>query len=172
MTGVEKARVRAFDEVKGEIEADLKRQKAQAKFAQAADQLQNLVYEQADSLAPAAKAIDLAVTTTPYLTRSQVQQLAMGNGKLVQALFAPESLQAKRNTEAIEVGQNALMAARIVDYKPAAPRPFDEVKDEIRRQLVARYAAEQAQKAGREKLAKLEEGSRREGRRASRSASR
>ena len=65
VTGVEKARQRAFDEVKGEIEADLKRQKAQAKFAQAADQLQNLVYEQADSLAPAAKAIDLTVTTTP-----------------------------------------------------------------------------------------------------------
>ena len=158
VTGIEKARQRAFDEVKGEIEADLKRQKAQARFAQAADQLQNLVYEQADSLAPAAKALDLNFTTTPLVTRSQVQQLAMGNAKLVAALFAPESVQAKRNTEAIEVGTNALMAARIVEYKPAAPRPFDEVREEIRRQLVARAAGEQAGKLGQEMLAKLEAG--------------
>jgi peptidyl-prolyl cis-trans isomerase D len=158
VTGIDKPRTRTFDEVRGEIEADLRRQKAQARFAHAADQLQNLVYEQADSLAPAAKALDMNVTTTPFLTRSQVQQAALGNAKLVQALFAPESIQAKRNTEAIEVGTNALMAARIVEYKPAAPRPFEEVRDEIRRQLVARAASEQAQKVGREKLAKLEGG--------------
>jgi peptidyl-prolyl cis-trans isomerase D len=158
VTGIEKARQRAFDEVKGEIEADLKRQKAQARFAAAADQLQNLVYEQADSLAPAAKALDMSVTTTPFVTRSQMQQLAMGNAKLAGALFAPDSVQAKRNTEAIEVGTNALMAARIAEHKPAATRPFDEVRDEIRRQLVARSAAEQAAKVGREALAKLEAG--------------
>ena len=50
------------------------------------------------------------------------------------------------------------MAARIVEYKPAAVRPFDDVKDEIRRQLVRQAAAELAQKAGREKLALLEQG--------------
>jgi peptidyl-prolyl cis-trans isomerase D len=158
VSAVEGGRTRAFEEVKAEIEQDLKRNKAQAKFAQAADQLQNLVYEQADSLAPAAKAIGVEVAQTPFQTRSQVQQLALGSAKFVQALFSPESIQGKRNTEAIEVGPNALMAGRIVDYKPAAPRPFDEVKEEIRRQLVARGASELAQKAGREKLALLEQG--------------
>ena len=55
------------------------------------------------------------------------------------------------------------MAGRIVEYKPAAPRPFDDVKDEIRRQLDARGASELAQKAGREKLALLEAGQERQG---------
>jgi peptidyl-prolyl cis-trans isomerase D len=158
VTGVDPGRTRAFEEVKAELEQDLKRQKAQARFAQAADQLQNLVYEQADSLAPAAKALDVEVTSTPFISRAQVQQLAMNNAKFVEALFSPESLQGKRNTDAIEIGQNALIAGRIVEYKPAAARPFEEVKDEIRRQLVARAAAELAQKAGREKLAALEQG--------------
>jgi peptidyl-prolyl cis-trans isomerase D len=158
VTGIDAGRTRAFDEVKGEIEQELKRNKAQAQFAQSADQLQNLVYEQADSLAPAAKALGVEVVQTPLVTRSQVQQLALGNAKFVQALFAPESIQGKRNTDAIEVGPNALMAGRIVEYKAAAPRPFDEVKDEIRRQLTVRAASELAQKAGREKLALLEAG--------------
>jgi peptidyl-prolyl cis-trans isomerase D len=81
----------------------------------------------------------------------------MGSAKLAQAVFSPESLQAKRNTEAIEVGPNTLMAARIIEYKPATPRPFDDVKAEIRRQLERRAASELAQAAGKEKLALLEQ---------------
>ncbi len=158
VTKVDAGRTKSFDEVRSELEQQVRQGKAQARFAQAADQLQNLVYEQAESLAPVEKALDVKVNTTPFIARAQVQQLALGNAKFVQALFSPESIQAKRNTEAIEVGPNALMAGRIVEYKPAAPRPFDDVKVEIRRQLTARGAAELAQKAGREKLALLEQG--------------
>jgi peptidyl-prolyl cis-trans isomerase D len=158
VTKAEPGRTRSFDEVRNELEQQVRQSKAQARFAQAADQLQNLVYEQADSLAPVQKALDVKVNATPFVSRAQVQQLALGNAKFVQALFAPESIQGKRNTEAIEVAPNALMAGRIVEYKPAAPRPFDEVKDEIRRQLTARGASELAQKAGQEKLAQLEQG--------------
>ncbi len=158
LVGVTPAQVRPFDEVKAQIETDLKRQKVAQKFAAAADQFQNLVYEQAESLAPVGKALGLRVETSPLVTRAQAQQIAMGSAKVVQALLAPESIAAKRNTEAIEIGPNALMAARVLDYKPAAPRPFDDVKDEIRRQLVRQGAVELAQKVGREKLALLEQG--------------
>lgn len=158
VTGITPAHVQSFDEVKGRIEAELKRQKAAQKFASAAEQFQNLVYEQADSLAGAAKALDLKVETTPLVTRDKMQSLAMGSAKFVQALFSPESIQSKRNTEAIEVGPNALMAGRIVEYKPAAPKPFADVKDEIRQQLTRERASEMASKTGREKLALLATG--------------
>ena len=48
----------------------------------------------------------------------------------------------------MEVAPNTLIAGRIVEYKAAAPRPFDEVKDEIRTQLVRKAAGDLAQKAG------------------------
>ncbi len=162
VTGITPPHVQGFDEVKGRIEADLKRQKAAQKFAASADQFQNLVYEQADSLAGVAKALGLKVEATPFVTRAQVQAMAMGNAKFVQALFSPESVQSKRNTEAMEVGPNALMSGRIVEYKPAAPRPLAEVQDEIRQQLTRQAASEMAQKAGREKLALLTQGKERE----------
>jgi peptidyl-prolyl cis-trans isomerase D len=162
VTGVTPAHVQSFDEVKPRIEADVRRQKAAQKFASLADQFQNLVYEQADSLAGAAKALDLKVEATQYMTRAQVQAIALGNAKFVDALFSPESVQSKRNTEAIEVAPNTLMAGRIVDYRKAAPRPFAEVQDEIRQQLVRKAASELAQKAGREKLALLAQGKERE----------
>jgi len=158
VTGITPPHVQSFDEVKGRIEAELKRQKAAQKFASAADQFQNLVYEQADSLAGAAKTLDVKVETTPLVTREKMQSIAMGSAKFVQALFSPESIQSKRNTEAIEVGPNALMAGRIVEYKPGAPKPFAEVKDEIRHQLIHQRASELAVKTGSEKLALLEAG--------------
>jgi peptidyl-prolyl cis-trans isomerase D len=158
VTGITPPHVQSFDEVKGRIEAELKRQKAAQKFASAADQFQNLVYEQADSLAGAAKTLDVKVDTTPLVTREKMQSIAMGSAKFVQALFSPESIQSKRNTEAIEVGPNALMAGRIVEYKPAAPKPFAEVKDEIRQQLIHQRASALAVKTGAEKLALLEAG--------------
>ena len=158
LIGITPAQTLSLDEAKGAIEADLKRQKVSQKFAAAADQFQNLVYEQADSLAGVAKTLDLELKTSQWATRADAQRLAFGNAKFVQALFAPESLTAKRNTEAIEVGPNTLMAGRVIEYKPAAPRPFDEVKDEIRRQIVQREASAMAQKLGREKLALLEQG--------------
>src|SRR5678815_3246478 len=92
VTGITPSHVQTFDEVKGRIEADLRRQKAAQKFATAADQFQNLVYEQADSLAGAAKALDLKVETTQFMTRAQIQAVALNNPKFVQALFSPESL--------------------------------------------------------------------------------
>jgi peptidyl-prolyl cis-trans isomerase D len=158
LLGITPAQTRSFDDAKAQIEADLKRQKVTQKFAQAADQFQNLVYEQADSLSGVAKALDLKVQSSQLVTRADAQRLAFGSAKFVQALFSPESVNGKRNTDAMEVAPNTLMAGRVVEYKPAAPRPFDEVKDEIRRQLAQRAAGERAQKEGREKLAMLEAG--------------
>jgi peptidyl-prolyl cis-trans isomerase D len=158
LVDVRPAKLQSFDEVKTQIEQDLKRQKASRKFADAADQMQNLVYEQADSLEPVAKALNVKVQTTALLSRAQVLALAQNNQKLVQAVFSPDSLQSKRNSEAIEIAPSKLMSARVVEYKPASPRPFDEVKVEIRRQLERKAASEQAQAVGKAKLALLQQG--------------
>ena len=159
VTGAKPATQRPFDDVKAQIEAELRRAKAQEKFLSAADQFQNLVYEQADSLEGVAKALDIPVQTTPsFVTRAQAQQLAQNSAKFAEALFSPASAQAKRNTEAIEIAPSTLIAGRIVEHKPAAPRPFDEVAAEIRRQLKRNAAAEAAERAGRAKLALLEQG--------------
>ena len=49
LAAITPAKSLSFDEVKGQIESEMKRQRVSQKFAAAADQFQNLVYEQADS---------------------------------------------------------------------------------------------------------------------------
>jgi peptidyl-prolyl cis-trans isomerase D len=148
-----------FEAQRAEIEAELKKQRAARRFAEAADSFNNTVYEQADSLKPAAERFKLQLQTTGWITKSTNQELgALDNPKLLAALFSSDSLQNKRNTDAIEVAPNTLVAARVIEHRPAAQRSFDEVKAELIENLRRREAAELAQKDGAEKLEQLRKG--------------
>ena len=97
--------------------------------------------------ATSAKTLGLAVQTTPLdHPRRRRRRLAQGNAKLRQALFAPESIQGKRSTEAIEVGAQHAGGRRASSSTSRRRRgPLAEVADEIRRQLVRKGASELAQ---------------------------
>jgi peptidyl-prolyl cis-trans isomerase D len=153
LTEVKAAEVRPFEQVRADIERDLKTQQAQKEFAKAADQFTNLVYEQADSLQPAADALKLKVQKADALTRRGLAPFI--NARVVDALFSEESLKSRKNTQAIEVGTNTMVSARIVDYKPAAVRPLDEVKAQVRQLVERREAVRLAKEAGEAKLAEL-----------------
>jgi peptidyl-prolyl cis-trans isomerase D len=80
------------------------------------------------------------------------------NPKLSQALFSDEVLRNKRNTEAVEIAPNVLIAARVLESKPSEVRPFDTVKADILRRLQREEATKLAQAEGEKKLAELKEG--------------
>ena len=153
LTEVKPAEVKPFDQVRGDIERDLKTQQARQEFAKAADQFTNLVYEQADSLQPAADALKLKVQRVDALTRRGLPPAI--NARVVDALFAEDSVKSKRNTQAIEVATNTLVSARIVEHKPAAVKPLDEVKAQVRQLVERREAARLAREAGEARLAEL-----------------
>lgn len=159
LSEVKPAQVKPLDEVRADIERDLRTQQAQKKFAEAADQFTNLVYEQADSLQPAAAKLGLKVQTLDDVTRAGVpaapNQPQLFTPKVIEALFADDSLKSRRNTQAIEVAPSTLVAARVVEHRPAAVRPLDEVKAAIRQRLERLDAAQLARKAGEERIAEL-----------------
>jgi peptidyl-prolyl cis-trans isomerase D len=159
LTGIQAAKARAYEEVKKELADELARQKGQRKFAEAAETFSNLAYEQPDSLKPAAERFKLQVQTTGWIAKSARQELgALDNPKLLAALFSSDAIQNKRNTDAIEVAPNTLVAARVLEHHPAAQRPFAEMKDEIAQQLRRREASALALKDGMAKLEKLRQG--------------
>lgn len=153
------AKEKTLAEVRGEIEAELKKQMAARKFAEAAEAFSNLVYEQADSLKPAADKFKLTIQQTAWIGRAGEQGNAiLSNEKLMKSLFAEDAVKNKRNTEAVEVAPNTLVAARIAEYRPAALQPFDAVKDVIEAKLKREQAQDLARKAGEAKLAELTKG--------------
>lgn len=158
LTGVKAEKVRPFEEVRNEIAAELKKAEAGKKFAELAEGFTNLVYEQADSLKPAAEKYKLPVQTTDWIARNGKAPAPFDNDKLVTALFSDDALKNKRNTDAVDVGKGMLVAARALEYKPASLRPFEEVKADIEKALIQEEAVTQAEKDGEKKLAQLAKG--------------
>jgi peptidyl-prolyl cis-trans isomerase D len=140
-----------FEQVKGKIEATFRQQQAQKKFAEAAEQFTNIVYEQSDSLQPAADKLGLKIQTIANVTRDGVPRGAPGAALLpaaaVQALFADDALGKKRNIAAVEAGGGTLVSARVVEHRPARLRPLEEVSPQIRERLVREQAVRLAREA-------------------------
>ena len=159
LTGIKAGRARPLEEARKELAAEIARQKGARKFAESAEAFSNLVYEQPDSLKPAAERFKLQVQSTPWIAKSANQELgALDNPKLLAALFSQDSIKNKRNTDAVEVAPGALVAARVVEYQPAAQRSFDEVKKDIGEKLRRQLSIELAQKDGAAKLEQLRKG--------------
>ena len=155
LTDVKTPKQRSFEELRLSMEADLKTQQAQRKFAETAETFTNGVYEQSDSLKPVAERLKLEVKTVSNLQRKSAPGVTgvLANPKFLAAVFSADSLEKKRNSEAVEVGPSQLAAARVTAYTPASTRPLVEVRAMVKDRLIASQSAEMAKKEGVEKLA-------------------
>ena len=155
LTDVKAPKQRSFEEMKPELEADIKKQQAQKKFTEMAEGFTNSVYEQADSLKPTADRLKLEIKTATGITRQPTLGVsgALANVKFLNAIFAADTIEKKRNTEAVEVASNQLISGRITQYTAARTRPLAEVKDIVRQRWLAKRGAEEARKDGIAKLA-------------------
>ena len=148
-----------FEQMRAQLETELKKSRAAKRFNESAEAFGNLVYEQPDSLKPAAERFKLKIQTSGWLTRAGGEQRGpLDNRKVLAALFSSDALSNKRNTDAIEVATGTLVAARVVEHQPAAQRKLEEVKDEITAMLQRQEAGELARKDGEAKLAELRKG--------------
>ncbi|WP_353134616.1 SurA N-terminal domain-containing protein [Limnohabitans sp.] len=154
LTDIKQPEQKSFESQRAKLEQEVRAQLAQRKFAEAAEQFTNLVYEQSDGLKPAAERLKLDVQYASNLAREPVAgNTAANNPKLLAVVFSPDSIEKKRNTEAVELAPNVLAAARITRYSPARTLPFDEVKARVREQVVAQQANDRARAEGAVKLA-------------------
>ncbi len=153
------AATKDFQAMRADIEKELKRQRLGKKFAEAAETFTNLAYEQPDSLQPIADKFKLKIQQSAWLTR-RVDAAAgvLNNQKLLDALFSPDSLKSKHNTEVVDGGPDTLLVARVLEHKPAAVRPLDEVKAEITKRLIEQEGMVLANKRGAAIYAELQQG--------------
>jgi len=148
---------KSFDAVRAAIVDEVSRQQASKKWAEAAEQFTNTVYEQADSLQPVIDKLKLEKRSATVLRQPAPGATgALASPKLLDAVFGNDNVRNKRNnTDAIEVGPNQLAAAHVTGYQPTRTLPLAEVRERVRERVVATRAAELARKDGEAKLAQL-----------------
>ncbi len=157
LLAVKPFRVLSFEEAREGILNKLRQQKATALFAEMAEKFSNTVYEQSDTLQPAADLIGAKIEQSGWLVKGAVAAEPW-TPKLLQAIFNDEVVKNKRNTAAVEVAANTLVAARILEYKPASVSSFAEVKEAIRQNLVHQQALALAATQGKNMLEELQKG--------------
>lgn len=154
---ITESRVQPLDQVRSEIEAEVRRLRAEEQFNELAEILGSTVFEQPDSLEPAADHLGVKVMRSEWFTQDAgtgiaefqvVRDAAFGNEVLIDGL----------NSELIEIDQDNLVAVRKVDYRARRQLDLNEARDELEKRLRAVEASDKMEKAGEDLVARLKSG--------------
>ncbi len=156
LVDVKPQKTASLDEVKGVIAQKVKMEKAATEFAKLADsftdQLQN-----DKSLKPAAELAKAQIKQSDWLERGRAGAYPW-NEKALDAVFSEAVLKKHRNSAAVEIAPDTLLAVRLLDYQPPGTQPLEEVAARIRMALQRQQASALAAKQGQETLAQLQHG--------------
>jgi peptidyl-prolyl cis-trans isomerase D len=170
LTDLQPAQLKPLATVRDQIAQEIRKQIAATRFSDMATKLTSLVYDQRDSLQPAADALGLkirqagGITRTGLLAKDQAGAGAaadspdsslLDNPRVRQALFSPEVLRDKQNSGVIELAPDTMVVVRVAAMTPAHVPPLDKVKDEVHARLLDERAADAAAKAGEQALETL-----------------
>jgi peptidyl-prolyl cis-trans isomerase D len=159
LTGIRGGKLRPLEEVRPEIEAVLRKELAQKRYTEIADDFGNTVYEQSDSLKPAADKFKLTIQKATVQRKPATDATGvLASSKLLDAVFSSDTLNNKRNTAAVETGSSQLVSARVVAHHPSRTPALADVKPAVAAAWVQQHAKEAAMKAGQERLAELQKG--------------
>lgn len=148
----------SFEAARKELIDAVRKRKGEERFFELAERFRNLVYENPESLEPAARELGLAIQRSNWFARSGGDGIA-AQPRVLEAAFDPELRSARRNSEAIEVGNDALVALRVVDYRPATTKPLAEVRTQVERALKEERVRQRVETVSAEWLEKLKQGS-------------
>lgn len=158
---VKPQQVKAFNsaEVQNELLRLYRDREADERFQQLSKRLDELAFDEPGSLQPSARALNVSVQTSDWITR----EAGSGIGDFVAvrtAAFSDAVLKEKENSTPIELSPGRLAVIRIAEYEPARQKPLAEVEDELRTQLKQEAGREAAQRAAEAARKALEEGER------------
>ncbi len=158
VTDVKPEKGKSLAEATPEIEAELKKSVASRRFVEVAEGLTNLVYEQSTSLKPASDQYGLAIQQSGWFAKGGGAPGLLNHPKLLADIFSDNAIKAKRNTAAIEVAPSVLVAARVLEHRPASQRPYETVRAAIEQRLKREEALKLATADGEAKLKAAQEG--------------
>ncbi len=148
---------KSYEEAKAEVEKNVRERKGEEEFYEKFEELSNIIYEQSDNLEPAARALGLEIQQSGWFDRSGGSGVTR-QPKVIDAAFHPEVLIESRNSDAIEIGRNELIALRVTGHREAAVRSLAEVRAQIEQRLRRESARAQVAELGADILTKLREG--------------
>lgn len=143
---------RPFEEVRAELEQELRRSGVEKAFGDRQEELDTLAFEAAGDLEVVATQMNLATHRMAGFTRAGGGELG-SQRELIDAVFSPETL-AGRELRTVELSPGRVVALGVSAHQPARPRPLEEIRPLIvnaaRLEQAQQQAGQQAQAAVKE----------------------
>ena len=154
---IKPSKQKPFEDVREQIINEKKGQIAQTQFIEIADELANLMVEQPDDLQEASETYDLKIKQTDWLASTSKTEL-FEYPKIQTLAFSEDILKEGLNSELVEVAEGHVIAFRVLEHKEAQQKSLDDVREDIRKVLAVRKAAEHATKTGKELFVQMQAG--------------
>jgi len=154
LTDVKPEVIVSLDEVKEEITAAAKKDKANTEFFNLQQRMNELAFEIPDSLEDVAAETDQEVRTSGLFARGTAPQV-LSNTKVINAAFSSELINDGVNSEVIEISPEEAIVLRVVKHQPVRTKQFEEVSAGIEAALVAELSQQKAKQWAQELVDKL-----------------
>lgn len=155
---IKSADTASFEEVSDHIEALLKHQKASEKFGELAEDFRNVVFEESSTLQVASDMFNLPIQQSDWIGRQSTEPPLLTHQSMLDAIFSDNVIRDHVNTEVIEVQPGTLVAASVLEHRPASAQSIELVRDQVISRVKLQLAEEMVKKEGQEILARLQVG--------------
>lgn len=136
-----------FDVIKPQLEQEARDRQAEDLAVERAEQLRNLLFEQADSLQSAAEELELTIKTSPLFSQNQGNGIA-DNQSVRDAAFSDAVKLEGFNSELLEIADGLYVAINKKEFVESAPKPLADVSAQIKQTLIDEKASAAAKAAG------------------------
>lgn len=154
VTDIEAGDVKPLEEVRGEIIASLRDYEVDTLFMDRAEILANTSYEHPGTLGEAASQLDIETRESDWISREGGEGIGRFPA-VVTAAFGEEVFERGNNSDPIEVEPGRLVVVRLLEHRPAQPRPLEQVREEVVSALRNEHARATAEQRGQALLDKL-----------------
>lgn len=144
-------------ESRQELETAYRRELAEKRYFERAEELQNLAFEHPDSLEPVAQTLGLEIRSSEFFTRRDAQGV-LAEGPVLEAAFGPEVVRDGVNSVPVELEGSRVVVMRLLEHRPAALRPLEEVRPEVELTLKQQGARQRAAERGEALIERLVKG--------------
>ncbi|MCY3820423.1 MAG: SurA N-terminal domain-containing protein [Gammaproteobacteria bacterium] len=151
---VRQAEPRILEDERERLMESIRRDRAQPVFEENLRTMDEIAFEQPDTLDGIVESLGLTIRNVQGVTREAAEGV-FADRALRDAAFEPDVLVEGYNSPAVTIDDRGAVVVRVTAHHPAMELPLEEVAESIRENLVAQRAAEAASAAADAALGRL-----------------
>lgn len=147
LQSIRPAHTQSFDnpQVQAKLKAEYQHRAVKSRFEKMSNTLDQVSFENPDSLKPVANKLGLQIKETGWITRNGPHKGIMSNADVRKAAFSDQVFNQHVNSEPIDLSSNREVVLRVAEEQAAQTKPLKQVRSQIVKALTQKQSADMAQ---------------------------